>query len=104
MWHLVRAGRGGGGPRSCGTRENVHREDGAMSRVDPHSYYDSDQPRTQRLSLKWNVDFAHRSLDGSVTLELASEGSGPLDLDTKGLTIRSAQTGNGTPVRFELGE
>jgi leukotriene A-4 hydrolase/aminopeptidase len=75
-----------------------------MSRLDPHSYYDTDQPRTQRLRLKLAVDFERRQIDGQVALELASEGSGPLDLDTKGLTIQSAKTANGAPIPFELGE
>jgi leukotriene A-4 hydrolase/aminopeptidase len=39
-----------------------------------------------------------------VILHLGSEASGIMDLDTKGLTIRSVRTPNGAPVRFELGD
>ncbi len=75
-----------------------------MSRVDPHSYYDTDQPRTNRLELKLAVDFKRKVLDGTVTLHLDSGGGGVMDLDSKGLTIRAVRTGDGAAVRFELGE
>jgi leukotriene-A4 hydrolase len=76
----------------------------AMPCLDPHSYFDTDQPRTQRLGLKLAVDFDHKRIDGSVVLHLQSEASGTLDLDTKGLTIRSVTTQDGKPITFNLGK
>jgi aminopeptidase N len=75
-----------------------------MARLDPHSYFDTDQPLTSRLSLKLGVDFDKRRLDGSVVLHFAAPAAGVLDLDTKGLTIHSVKTADGMPVRFELGK
>jgi leukotriene A-4 hydrolase/aminopeptidase len=75
-----------------------------MARLDPHSYFDSDQPVTSRLSLKLGVDFDSRRIDGSVILHFETAAGGILDLDTKGLTIDSVKTADGKPVRFELGE
>jgi aminopeptidase N len=61
-----------------------------MSRLDPHSYADGAQARTRSFDLHARVDFASRTLEGRVTLHLASPSSGRLDLDTRGLTIESA--------------
>ncbi len=74
-----------------------------MSRLDPHSYADSDHPRTRSLTLRLGVDFKRQVLDGSVALQLESAAGGVMDLDTKGLTIRSVQ-GNRGRVTFELGD
>jgi leukotriene-A4 hydrolase len=74
-----------------------------MGRPDPHSHFDTDQPRVKRLHLKWTVDFEARRLAGSVVLDLASPGAGALDLDTKGLDIKSMRTATGEACRFELG-
>jgi len=74
-----------------------------MSLPDPHSYFDPDQPRVRRLTLKLDVDFNSQRLDGSVTLDLTAPGKGPLDLDTKGLEIRSARTPDGRAVPFAFG-
>ena len=30
-----------------------------MARIDPHSYFDTDQPRTKHVRLRWQVDFSH---------------------------------------------
>ena len=73
-----------------------------MNRLDPHSYFDADQPRISRLRLAWNVHFDRRQLEGTVILELAAPSSGTLDLDTKGLTIRSVRTPRGTDIPFRL--
>jgi len=75
-----------------------------MSCPDPHSYFDTDHPRTRRLSLDLNVDFNRRIIAGSVTLQLDAEGAGVMDLDTKGLDIGSVKTPAGDAIRFELGE
>lgn len=73
-----------------------------MSRLDPHSYFDSGQPRARRLRLKLAVDFQERRLSGAVVLELAAPSSGPLDLDTKGLDIQSVRAASGGAVPFAL--
>jgi len=74
-----------------------------MARIDPHSYFDTDQPRVRHLDLAWNVDFEAHVLDGHVVLDLGDASAGPLDLDTKALTIRSIRTADGADVRYELG-
>src|SRR5262245_2197173 len=73
-----------------------------MNRLDPHSYFDADQPRVRHLQLRWNVDFQRRCLEGSAVLELAAPSSGALDLDTKGLTIRSVRLPGGRDIPFRL--
>ena len=73
-----------------------------MNRLDPHSYFDADQPRIRHLRLRWNVDFGRQCLAGSAVLELAAPTSGVLDLDTKGLTILSVRTGGGANVPYRL--
>ncbi len=74
-----------------------------MPRPDPHSYFDPGQPRTRRLDLALEVDFARQVLVGRVVLDLGGPSQGPLDLDTKGLTIGFARTGEGKGVPFALG-
>jgi len=73
-----------------------------MSRIDPHSYFDAAQPRTDHADLRWEVDFERRRLRGSVTLRLKAPGSGPMDLDSRGLSITAARTAEGRPVPFEI--
>ena len=75
-----------------------------MPCLDPHSYFDTDQPRTKRLRVKLEVDFQRQVLDGSVVLELAAPSSGPMDLDTKGLAIRVVRTLSGASVAHEIAE
>ncbi|WP_306589925.1 M1 family metallopeptidase [Geothrix sp. 21YS21S-4] len=75
-----------------------------MRRPDPHSYYDSTQPKTRRLRLKLGVDFAEKRIDGEAILEFGRPGSGSLDLDTKGLEIRSVHVPGQGPIPWELGE
>src|SRR5512140_2395424 len=74
-----------------------------MALLDPHSYADSDQPRTRHLALDLVVDFTERRLAAEVTLHFASPSSGPLDLDSKGLSIRSVTTPSGATVPHTLG-
>jgi len=75
-----------------------------MARIDPHSCFDDAQPRTHSWQLRLRVDFARQVLQGEVTLRFAEEASGPLDLDTKGLTVHLAcLAGTATPVPFALG-
>src|SRR5438876_114949 len=60
-----------------------------MARLDPHSYADAAQARTRSFDFSAAVDFATRTLRCEVTLQLADAKPGPLDLDTRGLTIDS---------------
>ena len=65
-----------------------------MARVDPHSYFDDAQPRSTRWRLKLRADFDRKVLSGEVELFFDRAG-GVVDLDTKGLTIRSVSAGGG---------
>lgn len=73
-----------------------------MTRLDPHSVADLDQGRCVGAHLDLAVDFAARTLRGSVELHLHEVGSGPLDLDTRSLQIRSVSAA-GSELRWELG-
>jgi leukotriene A-4 hydrolase/aminopeptidase len=73
-----------------------------MSCPDPHSYFDDSQPLSESWDLKLSVDFGRRILEGSITLRFARPGAGPLDLDTRGLEIRSAIDQEGAAVDFVL--
>ncbi len=74
-----------------------------MARTDPHSYYDATQPRSQRWQLQLHVDFAKNVLEGEVSLELERPSGGQLDLDSKGITLRSVHRDDGKEIPFELG-
>ena len=74
-----------------------------MSRSDPHSCFDSAQPRTRHLDLDLAVDFDRKRVAGQVTLTLERASSGPFDLDTKGLVIASVRTDRGRPIAYEPG-
>ncbi len=74
-----------------------------MALIDPHSCADSVQPRTRHVVLNLTVDFAAKRLEGDATLVLSGPSAGPLDLDAKGLEIRSVTTGTGAAVPFSLG-
>jgi len=75
-----------------------------MARIDPHSYFDTEQPRATHVRLRWHVDFHTQQLTGDVTLVFAQPSSGQVDLDTKGLTIASVQTHSGIDVPYALGD
>ncbi len=77
-----------------------------MTQVDPHSYFDSAQPRVRHLTLRWNLDFEARTVAGEVELSFDPEASraGPIDLDTKGLSIEEVRDPAGRPVDFELAQ
>jgi len=66
-----------------------------MARIDPHSYFDTDQPRAKHVRLRWQVDFHTHQLTGNATLVFETLSSGTVDLDSKGLTITAVQTGYG---------
>ena len=73
-----------------------------MARLDPHSYADTDQPRTSRVDLNLRVDFAERRLRGEATLHFVRPDGGPLDLDTRDLTIEQVSDLGGRPLPFTL--
>ncbi len=75
-----------------------------MTTPDPHSYYDSDQPRARHLHLNWFVDFDCRQINGSVTIRLEKPSGSSLDLDTKGIAVQTAYTQDGEDVPWELGD
>lgn len=75
-----------------------------MARIDPHSYTDTEQPRVQHVRLHWQVDFNTQRLSGTATLVFAQPSAGPVDLDTKGLTILAVQTPPGHQVPYDLGD
>ena len=74
-----------------------------MALVDPHSYADDTQPRTKHLRLHLAVDFEKKRIDGRTVIELASPAGGPMDLDTKGLTVSVVTASGGKEVPFEFG-
>ena len=73
-----------------------------MARLDPHSYADTEQARTERIELKLRVDFAARTLSGECALHFREPGAGPLDLDTRGLAIESVTDLVEKPIRYDL--
>lgn len=81
----------------------IQEEPADMSRLDPHSYFDTDQPRARHLRLDWTIDFREHRIGGAATLEIERAAGGPLDLDTKDLEIDSVHDQNGGAVHFEIG-
>jgi leukotriene-A4 hydrolase len=78
-----------------------------VARPDPHSFRDDTQPMVEHLSWDVRADFGTRTLDAVAELRLRSGGTGsrvagPLDLDTRDLTIASV-TADGGDTAFELG-
>ena len=73
-----------------------------MARLDPHSHADSEQAQTERVELSLRVDFAARTLSGECALNFRTPGSGPLDLDTRGLAIDSVTDLDGALLRYDL--
>jgi len=71
-------------------------------RLDPHSFADSGQPQTRSIDLELRADFGARVLEGEVALHFRSPGAGPLDLDTRDLSVRAVSALDGTPLRHEL--
>lgn len=75
-----------------------------MSRPDPHSWYDDGQPRATRLDLRLACDFDRKVLHGSATLHFGRAVSGPLDLDSRALTIFAAANQDGAAAPFHVAE
>ena len=69
---------------------------------DPHSYADLEQARTHRVDLDLTVDFDRRVLHGTAHLHFETAAPGPIDLDTRGLTIRAVEDAQGRAVPFTL--
>lgn len=75
-----------------------------MARLDPHSYNDTTQPETSSLSWSARVDFETRSLFAEVALNFKTpaQGNGPLDLDTRELSIEEVFDDSGNKLPFTL--
>ena len=73
-----------------------------MARLDPHSYADSAQPQVSRFDWKAKVDFDRKVIDAEVRLELREPGQGPLDLDTRDLSILGVLSDTGEPLDHTL--
>ncbi|HVV85965.1 MAG TPA: M1 family metallopeptidase [Kofleriaceae bacterium] len=74
-----------------------------MARRDPHSYNDDTQPETEELALTATVDFATHTLAAEATLTFrAPAAGGPLDLDTRDLTIESVVDAAGAALAHTL--
>lgn len=74
-----------------------------MSRLDPHSFADAAQPRVTHLDWHARVDFDTRTLSCMARLEIdPGHGGGPLDLDTRDLSIRWVRVGD-AKAEFTLG-
>jgi leukotriene A-4 hydrolase/aminopeptidase len=73
-----------------------------MARIDPHSYTDPEQGTVSHVALVLNVDFEARKLHGEATLRLAAPATGPLDLDTRDLSITAVRTPSGEAIPFAL--
>ena len=73
-----------------------------MALHDPHSYADDAQPQVTSFDLDVDVDFETRVLSCQVVLNLGDGRGGPLDLDTRGLTIRAVSTVDKKPVPFTV--
>ncbi|MBV8714163.1 MAG: M1 family metallopeptidase [Chloroflexi bacterium] len=73
-----------------------------MPRLDPHSWTDSDQPQAEFLTWRAQVDFSTRTLECEALLHFDNASSGPLDLDTRGLTIHRVMDSGGKPLAFDF--
>jgi leukotriene-A4 hydrolase len=73
-----------------------------MARLDPHSWNDTDQPEVEKLEWRARVDFAAGTIEAEAALAFRAPGSGPLDLDTRDLTILAVSDGSGRPLVYHL--
>ncbi|MBF9222295.1 M1 family metallopeptidase [Hymenobacter ruricola] len=76
--------------------------------ADPHSYAGTGLARVRHLDLDLEVDFATRTLAGTVTWQLAdATAAADVVLDARDLTIETVEgldaAGNATPAAFDLG-
>ncbi|MDX2092478.1 MAG: M1 family metallopeptidase [Kofleriaceae bacterium] len=73
-----------------------------MARLDPHSYNDDSHAATESLAWTARVDFATRTLHAKAVLTFRAPGEGPLDLDTRDLTIESITDPTGATLHYTL--
>lgn len=74
-----------------------------MARLDPHSYADDTQPRTKSFDWRARVDFSARVLHAEISLYFAEPAAGgPLDLDTRALSIDAVLDANGATLEHTL--
>ena len=72
-----------------------------MARLDPHSYNDDTQPEVASLAWRATIDFTTRTLSAEARLRFAAPAEGPLDLDTRDLTIERVDGAEG-PIAYSL--
>lgn len=74
-------------------------------RIDPHSYADDTQPTVHDLDWKASVDFEKHIIRAQASLRFleCTKIDGPLDLDTRGLTLHKVTDLKGRALKFELG-
>ena len=75
-----------------------------MSRFDPHSWCDGDQPRQRHLDLELTVDFENRALSGTARIDLVAASGGELDLDARDLDISSMKNQAGADIPWRVAE
>jgi len=73
-----------------------------MPRLDPHSYCDDTQARTESFALRATIDFSTHTISGSVTLTFHEPATGALDLDTRDLAIERVVDASGAELAFVL--
>ena len=73
-------------------------------RTDPHSYHDDSQPTIHELDWKASIDFKLHVITARATLRFAEtpQKAGPLDLDTRGLTLHQVTDLKGQALQYEL--
>ena len=75
-----------------------------MARLDPHSYADDSHSKVIAVDWEARVDFASRTLEATALLELdAPSLAGPLDLDSRQLTVIAISDAQDNPIEFSLG-
>ena len=75
-----------------------------MARLDPHSYADDSHSKVIAVDWEARVDFASRTLEATALLELdAPSLAGPLDLDSRKLTVIAISDAQDNPIEFSLG-
>jgi hypothetical protein len=74
-----------------------------MTRLDPHSYYDTTHPKTRHLEFNWFINFSRHQIEGSVTLLLEGPSGGVMDLDSKGLNIQAVYSED-KAIPYEIAE
>lgn len=73
-------------------------------RLDPHSYADDTHAKVVALDWEARVDFSRKVLAATATLRFdAPAAAGPLDLDSRGLSIEGVLDEAGAALPFELG-